>query len=150
MNDITWLRSHVERCLQDAWGQYPLESDGDGDYLYRWGTAACYVSIVDSDPRLVRVWAVAAIVPKRSLKLLNELNDINERARTAHVYWSGKSVVVEQAVHAGGVTTETLQHACMSVAGIANDIGTLMAALFGGHTPYPALDPRLEDEEAAS
>jgi hypothetical protein len=53
MSEIAWLRSHVERCLEDHWGVHPLIVDVDGDYPFRWGTACCYVSILDDDPALI-------------------------------------------------------------------------------------------------
>ena len=148
MNEITWLRSHVERCLEDHWGVHPLIVDDDGDYPFRCGTARCYVSINCADPAFIRVWAFAARVPRRSLKLLSELNDINERARSVNVYWNGDSVIVEQAIHADGVTKETLGQACRAVGGVSADIGMLLAVMFGGETPFPALDTEDQEEES--
>jgi Putative bacterial sensory transduction regulator len=148
MNEIAWLRSHVERCLEDHWRVYPLIVDADGDYPFRWGAARCYVSILDGDPDLIGVWAFAARVPGRSLKFLSELNEINQRALTVNVYWDGDSVIVKQSIHADGLTKETLGHACLAVGGAADDIGMLLAAMFGGETPYPALDTEDQEEEA--
>lgn len=148
MNEIIWLRSHVERCLEDHWGVHPLVVDGDGDYPFRWGTARCYVSIVVGDPHLIRVWAFAARVPRRSLKLLSELNEINQRAMTAHVYWTGNSVIAEQTIHADSLTKETLGQACLAVGETADDIGMLLAAMFGGETPFAAMDTEDQEEEA--
>ena len=148
MNEIVWLRSHVERCLEDHWGVHPLVVDDDGDYSFRCGTALCYVSIISGDPHLIRVWAFAARVPKRSLKLMSELNEINQRARSLNVYWTGGSVIVEQTIHADGLTKETLGHACLTVGGASDDIGMLLAAMFGGETPYPAMDTEGQEEES--
>jgi len=150
MNEISWLRSHVERGLEDHWGLHPLTVDGDGDYPFRCGTAMGFVSILDGDPPVIRVWALAAHLPKRSLKLLSELNDINQHARTAHVYWNGHAVVVEQAILADAITTETLGQACLAVGAVADDIGILLAAMFGGTTPFPAMETEDEDEEEES
>ena len=149
MNETAWLRSHVERCLEDYWGAYPLIVDDDGDYPFRCGTACCFVSIVYGDPHVIRVWAFAARVPRRSLKFLAELNEINQRARSLNVYWDGESVIVEQTIHAGGLSEETLKDACRSVGSASDDIGILLAAMFGGETPYPALDTEDQEEESA-
>jgi Putative bacterial sensory transduction regulator len=148
MNEIAWLRSHVERCLEDHWGDFPLNVDDDGDYPFRCGTAQCYVSIVNGDPHFIRVWAFVARVPRRSLKLLSELNEINQRAMTVRVYWTGNSVVAEQTIHADGLTKETLGQACLAVGTAAGDIGALFAAMFGGETPYPAMDTEDQEEES--
>lgn len=138
MNETKWLRSHVERCLQDSWELYPVPVDGDGDYPFRWGTAACYVSLSDEDADYLRIWACAAEVPKRSLKLLSELNDINERARTCRVYWCGGWVIAEQSVPTDALTGDVVGNACMAVGSLADDIGVLLAAMFAGETPFPA------------
>jgi len=103
---------------------------------------------VTGDPHLIRVWAFAARVPRRSLKLLSELNEINERALTVKVYWSGDLVVAEQTIHADGLTTETLGHACLAVGVTADDIGMLLAAMFDGETPHPALDTEDQEEQS--
>jgi hypothetical protein len=150
MNEIVWLGSHVERCLEEYWGIDTPTVDSDGDYPFQWGTAHCFVSIVTGDAQLfIRVWAFAARVPKRSKKLLTELNEINQRALTAHVYWNGATVIVEQTMHADGLTTETLRQACLAVGGVADDIGTLLAVMFDGETPHPALDSEDQEEEVA-
>jgi hypothetical protein len=149
MNEIVWLRSHVERCLEDHWGIHPLTVDDDGDYSFRWGTAHCFVTIVNGDPSFVRVWAFAARLPKRSKRLLSELNEINQGLLTAHVYWNGDTVIAEQTIHADGLTTETLGQACLAVGGTADDIGTLFAAMFDGETPHPSMDSEDQEEEVA-
>jgi hypothetical protein len=148
MNEITWLRSHVERCLEDHWGDFPLTVDNDGDYPFRSGTAHCYASIVNGDPHFIRVWAFVARVPRRTLKLLSELNEINARAMTVRVYWNGDSVIAEQTIHAGGLNKETLGQACDAVGAAADAIGVLLVAMFGGETPYPALDTEDQEEES--
>ncbi len=143
---MTWLRSHVERCLQDLWDRRDIGADGDGDYPFRWGSAACFVRVEPGDPPLVRVWAQAAVGVKRSAKLLAELNDVNQRTRTAHAFYADHLVVVEQPVHAGAVDRVTLQQACESVGTVADDIGTMIAAVHGGHTPFPHEDATLDEQ----
>jgi Putative bacterial sensory transduction regulator len=148
MNETAWLRSHVERCLEDHWGDYPLTVDDDGDYPFRWGTAQGYVAIVNGDPHFIKVWAFVAQVPTRSLKLLSELNEINKRAMTVRVYWNGNSVIAEQTIHADGVTKTTLGQACLAVGAVADDVGVLLAAMFGGKTPFQAMDTEAQEEES--
>ena len=69
---------------------------------------------------------------------MKELNELNCRARTAHVYWRDDCVIVEQAMAADGVHSSTLQQAIESVSRMSDDVGTLVAAVFGGTTVYPA------------
>ena len=148
MNEIDWFRSHVERCLQDGWEAPRVVQDGDGDYPFRFGTAACFVSItVGEVPTFVRVWAMAALEVKKSAKLLAELNEINARTLTARIHWADGSVVVEQMLIAEAVSTESLDQACHAVGTLADHCGSLIAAGFAGRTPYDAVE---ELDEAAT
>ncbi len=148
-HELRWLRTYVVQCMEGAFGERP-GVDGDGDVAIRQGTAACYISCHDGGFPVVRVWAIAVIGLRSQGKLLREINDINARARTAHVYFDGGLVYVEQTLHAYGVDEETLGQALAAVAGVANDIGSLMAITFGGDTPYPidAEDVDAHDEAA--
>lgn len=128
-------RSHVERCLQDIWDVCRVHHDHDGDYPFNNGTATCFVSVVKGDPIMVRVWALAVIGIERSGKLLKELNDINGRTRTVTVHWQNNAAIVEQTLHINGVKRSTLGQACTSVGFVADDVGTMLAAVFGGETP---------------
>ena len=87
---VVWLRSHVERCLEDIWERFPLETDGGGDWPYRFGTAGCWVHVEPDGVGTVRVVAIAARRMKRSAKLLAEVNDVNARTLTAHAYFTGE------------------------------------------------------------
>lgn len=132
-----WLRSHVERCLQDLWQRYPLETDGDRDYPFRYGTAGCWVHVEPEEPGTVRVVGIAARELRRSAKLLAEVNDVNARTRTAHAYFTNGAVLVEQALLASTVTRESLGQACTAVGSVAHDIGGILAVMFDGETVFP-------------
>jgi hypothetical protein len=83
-------------------------ADEDGDYFFRAGLAACYVTAEGGDPVMVRVFAIAATGVKRSARLLAEVNEINARGRSAWVTWAHGQVVVSQAMTAVSVTAESL------------------------------------------
>ena len=140
MTELDLARSHVERCLQDLWHVHHLEPDSDGDYAYKSGSAACWIGIDPGEPPLVKAVACAAVGVKKSTKLLAELNELNTRCRTVHVYWRDGSIIVEQAMLAHTVDRRSLSQAGQSVASVANDIGPMIAAVFGGHTPIATLD----------
>ena len=55
VQELQWFRSYVEQILEEAWEQPRVVTDGDGDYLYRFGTAACFVRIEPGPPIGVRV-----------------------------------------------------------------------------------------------
>jgi hypothetical protein len=146
MSELMWIRSHVERLLQDEWQACRVEADCDGDYPFREGTAACWVSVMDTEPIMVRVFAHAATGVKSSLKLLSELNAIQWRALSASISLRGGTVVVEQTISPIGLTQPVLAQAMRAVGGVADDIGLLLAGMFNGATPYPSSgQPRTED-----
>ncbi|HJQ42966.1 MAG TPA: YbjN domain-containing protein [Jatrophihabitantaceae bacterium] len=143
-----WLRSHVEQLLQDEWNRCRVRPDDDGDYAFRCGTAACWVSLL-FDPRpMVRITAHAALDVKPSVGLFRELNAIQLRALSASVCLDDGTVVVSQTLDAHGLTKTSLHQALNAVGGVADDIGTLLAGMFDGHTPYPA-EPTTVDEQAS-
>ena len=86
---LVMLRSHVERCLQDIWESPELITDPDADYPYRYGTAACWVSILDGPELGVRVFAHAAVGVRPSAKLAREVNELNDNAVWVKVVLAG-------------------------------------------------------------
>ena len=136
MQVSVFVRSHVERCLADMLGVCRVAADQDGDYYFRSGTAACYVRVDEQNPLMIRTFAIAASGVPRSAKLLTEINAINVHSRSAWVTWAGAQVLVSQVMTPESVTVETLDQACRAVVTIANDIGAMIAAVFGGSTPF--------------
>ena len=131
------LRSHVERCLQDIWDVPDLVIDDDGDYPYRRGTAMCWVSPFDGPVPGVRVFAHAAYGLKPSAKLLREVNDLNVRSTWTRVAFQNGVVRVSAELHWAAVDRLALEQAARGVGEVADDIGALLATVYGGHTPFP-------------
>jgi hypothetical protein len=142
-----WIRSHVALLLQREWDVCRVLSDEDGDFPYRHGTAACYVSVLDIDPPMVRVFAHAAYGLKPTLKVLREINEIQGRSLSARVELRRDVVVVSQTVSPIGLTQPVLAQAMDAVGSVADDIGTLFAVMFDGATPFRHEIP---DSEEAS
>ena len=147
-HETVWLQAYVEKCLREMLDDAPVAVDDDGDFFYRWDTAACFVRVEDHPTRLVKVFAHAATGVKRSARLLAELNELNVRARTVKCSWAGGVVLVSQELPAEGVTPTTLSDACQAVGTVAGDIGILAAAMFDGHTPFPPQSEPAEQEDA--
>jgi hypothetical protein len=145
MTELMWIRSHVEQLLQREWDACRVETDVDGDFPFRFRTAACYVSVLDTEPTMVRVFAHAAYGLKPTLKVLRELNEIQRRALSARVELRGDVVVVSQTISPVGLTRPVLAQAMDAVATLAADIGTLLAVMFDGGTPFPEPAPESED-----
>lgn len=138
MSELMWVRSHVEQLLAREWEMCRVEVDRDGDFPFRSGTAAGWVSVLPEPPHLVRVMAHAVYGVKSSLKLLRELNELNVRSLTAAALLIDDIVVVQQTITPVGMTDRALAQAIASVGWMADDVGTLLAAMFDGATPYPA------------
>ena len=147
MSEMVWVRSHVERLLQDEWNVCRVEADPDGDYPFRTGTAVCWVRVLDAGQPLVRVFAHAACGVRRSAKLLTELNDIQHRALTASVMLTDGCVVIAQTLTAYELSCVDLGQAMAAVGGLADEVGVLLAGMFGGTTPFPAEVTESEDAE---
>ena len=147
MTQLMWIRSHVELLLQREWDVCRVLSDEDGYFPYRHGTAACYVSVLDLDPPMVRVFAHAAYGLKPTLKVLREINEIQGRSVSARVELRRDVVVVSQTFSPIGLTQPVLAQAMGAVGSVADDVGTLLAAMFDGATPFKHEIP---DSEEAS
>lgn len=139
MSNKRWLRSHVERCLQEIWQVPAVVIDNDGDYGFRSETGACWVRLeTQADPWLVAVFAHAAYDVKKTAKLLGELDEIASSARAASVFYVGGVVVVRQALLARTLDRRSLHFALDGVAAIADQVGQLVTAVHGGATPFQA------------
>jgi T3SS (YopN, CesT) and YbjN peptide-binding chaperone 1 len=147
MTEAMWIRSHVELLLQREWEVCRVLADSDGDFPFRRGTAACYVSVLEVDPPMVRVFAHAAYGLRPTLKVLREINEIQRRALSARVELRNDVVVVSQTISPVGLTRPVLAQAMDAVGTVAEDIGTLCALMFDGRTPFGHEVP---DSEEAS
>jgi len=131
------LRSHLERCLQDIWDTRELITDDDDDYPFRYGTAACWVSLFGGPNPGVRVFAHAANGLKTSAKLLREINELNVQSRWARVGYHDGTVRVSAELHWSAVDRLALEHALLAVGRVSDDVGALLATVYGGSTPFP-------------
>lgn len=147
MSELMWIKSHVELLLQREWDVCAAGADSDGDWPFRHGTAACWVSVLGEPIPLVHVFGHAVCGVKSSAKLLRELNDVQRRAVSARVALEDSCVVVSQAVNPIGLTQPVLAQALKQVGLIADDIGHMLAVMFDGHTPFEA---QVTDSEDAS
>lgn len=131
------LRSHVERCLQDVWNTHDLVVDDDGDYPFRRGTAVGWVSVRRALPLRVSVFAHAAYELRRSALLLEEINDLNSAARWAKIALDDGVVLVGVDLPDSAVNRISLADAIDAVGTLADEVGPVLAAVFGGTTPIP-------------
>jgi hypothetical protein len=133
-----WLKAYAEKLLREINDDEPVEEDGDGDFYCRWGTAAVYVRVVGGRSPMVRVFAHAAWGVKQTAAVLREINELNTRTVSATVSIDDDTILVVQTLYASSLDRPTLAQAYHQVGTVADDIGTLAAAMFDGHTPFPA------------
>lgn len=114
-----------------------IEPDERGDFIFHGRTSTGCVSVLDSNPIRVRVAVLAAIRIKRSLRLLNELNDINTRSddMAMAVWWRG-DVLIAADVLAAQLTFDALRYAVRVTSDIADKVGPMIALVHGGSVPY--------------
>lgn len=147
---LEWFRAYVESLLREAWDghAYTDDDDGDGDWPFRHGAAACWVSgaarpvPVSADLRArgprVQVFTHVAREVKQSARLLRELNEANWSLVDGRVYWRCGFVVAETSIEAEHVDRDSLTRACLGVGGVPDDLGILLAAMSDGRTPFQA------------
>jgi hypothetical protein len=143
------LRSHVELALRGIWEQSELVVDDDGDYPFRSKTAVCWVRVVGGEQPAVRVFAQAATDVPEGKKMFRELVELNSCSRWAKISWAHGVVVVDESIHWLSVDRGALERAMESVMVVSDDIGPMVAAIYGGETPFPLDVEASSDEDAA-
>lgn len=133
---VVWVRAYVEKLLRQAADDQPVHADEDGDFPFPWGTAMGWVQVVDAEPPIVRVMAHAAYGLRATAALRKEIDEINARATFAKVFLSGGHLVVTYAMPAEALSVAMLRRATVHVGSVAEDIGGLAAAVYGGQTPF--------------
>ena len=143
------LRSHVERVLMQEWHRHDLAPDVDGDYEFRAGTAQGWVRIhpvLGTSPPMVSIFAHAAVGLKSSARLLRELNELNCASRWCKVYLRHDEVIVARDLDLSATDDPSIRWALETVSAVAKDIGTMLATVYGGSTPFPAEPETAETE----
>jgi hypothetical protein len=137
---IDLVQAWVEKLLREAFTLDELIRDDDGDYPFRYGSAAYFVRVLDRDPPLVRVFAIAVTGVSGSASLYEELNDLNASLSVVRVSHAVESVFVEVDLFGDALEREQLLYACLTVGQVADHVGPLLAATFGGTTAFPVDD----------
>ena len=140
-------QSHVRELAREAFQLDEVVVDEDGDLPFPCGTAMFYVSVA-REGRLVRVWsrAVAGIEVRKSV--LREINEANASLTLARVSARGTSVWVEGFLPVEVLRPRDLGALCYEVGTTADKLGSMLAAVHGGHVAFPeGCDAEHECEE---
>ena len=132
-----WFANYVQ-SLMSAILDEPAEPDGDGDIAVSGETCQCWVRADAREPWGVQIFAIAAHgVPIRAATL-REINDINGNYTAIKVaIHAGGSVMVDYRLMADAVTEDNLREAVFRVIMVADEIGPMLSAVYGGETPIP-------------
>lgn len=126
------VRTPVESLLADLFGPDVLSRDGDGDYRLTVRDTPVFARLYNDHAPTLQVFAVVLADVPRSPDLLGELNDFNSRLAYARSFWVDEQVLVESDLVAATLDPEELIAAVTSVRNIANELGPMVAAIFGG------------------
>lgn len=129
-------RSHVKELAREAFELDEVVVDADGDLPFPCGTAMFYLSVVRCG-RLLRVWsrAVSGIDVKKPV--LREINEVNRGLTFARVWADDGEVWVEGCLPVETLRPQELGALCMQVGHTADRLGSMLAAVYGGHVAFP-------------
>ncbi len=132
-------RSHVKQLVRDGMGLTEVLEDCDGDLPFRQGSAAYFIS-TRADGLKVKVWSRAVAEVKPTVGVLREVNDANIGLETARVIVRGQHIYVEGVLPVEATTGEQLADLCREVAVVADELGSMVAAVHGGFTWFSGDD----------
>lgn len=148
---MTWddaLRAHVRRMAREDLDLRLGPPDEDGDWLVDSDGVPVVLALLPGDPVLLRAWTSAAQRVPRTAKVLREVNDANVALRVARLLWVDGMVVASAEVPAAALSPGVLAQLVGRVAGVARDVGPLLAVVHGGVVPWvePPAEPVPSDE----
>lgn len=135
---VPMIRAYVEKLLELGYGQ-EIAPEPDGMYVLP-GDGLVVVEVDNgqgSAPR-VAVRGLLVVGVKRSLKLLQALNNVNGDLPYGRVWWQDDRIIGEVAIVAEGVNQEHLANAVGVVGWLTNSVGPDLAKSFGGHSTAQA------------
>ncbi|MCU1693244.1 MAG: hypothetical protein JWM64_2335 [Frankiales bacterium] len=140
-------RSHVKELARQAFELDEVVVDDDGDLPFRCGTARYYASVVRGG-RVLRVWTRAVGGLRITKPVLREMDAANAELLFSRVYSRHDAAWVEGCLPLEPLGPGELATLCHEVGTTADRLGTLLAAVHGGHVTFPhAADPDHECED---
>ena len=128
-----WFSNYVSALMSTLGVHAP---DADNDLPVRGTTSRGWVRVETKEPWGVRVFALAAHGLPEKAAVLKEINAVNRSVRGIQaVLTKDGNVWVEYLVLADAVNTDTLRVVIGRVLEIADDVGLMLATVYGGTTP---------------
>ena len=135
MAAIAELRARLEGLLSEL-SDVDIQRTPEGDYPFRWGSASCFVTLVDDDPALVSVFGGMLSGVPRTDKLCSALNDINAEIKFGRVFWVRDRVVVATEMVADDLDGSELENAVTAIGRVADAYDTDLQSRFGGQLSF--------------
>jgi hypothetical protein len=132
-------RSHVKELVREAFELDEVVVDEDGDFPFPFGSAMFYASL-ESAGRLLKVWSCAVRGVPISKAVLREIDEVNTGLIFARVFTRGTSVMVEGCLPVESLRAHDVGFLCSEVGRTADRVGSMLAAVHGGHVTFPAED----------
>lgn len=139
MKPVDALRPHVEQTVRTYLGLDPhevLTVDDEGDIPIRSGSALYFVSMLDRDPVLVRVWSIVLDEVTSSPDLLAEINDINSSVVVVRLFLLEDRVLAVAELRADTLDLDELAFACDSIGALADWVDDTLQIRFGGRRHF--------------
>lgn len=133
--DVSFL---LRETLRKATSIADLEYDADADLCVRWGSALMIVRLIEN-PLYVRIYSLILREVRESSDLFARLNNLNINETQMRFFYREGAVYGCSDISAvpliSAHVTQAFEHFCV----VADNIGTLLQAEFGGRTGFPAL-----------
>jgi hypothetical protein len=130
---IDILRPHVEKILGEYLQTDHLIVNDDGTIPIRAGSATYYVRLMEGEPPVLQVYSIVLEGVKKSMKLLEALNDINRQTFFAKVFWvDDDRVIATTELVAETLDKDEIANACGAIAWVADTYDTELQERFGG------------------
>jgi len=123
--------SHLQRMLREGMELDEIQQDCDGDYPFRHGTAAYYLS-VGRGGHMVKVWSNVVFGLKGTAGVLREINATNEQLMHCRMFLSGTTLQIEAFLPIEPLVPGYLTAVCHELGETADSVGQLMATVHGG------------------
>lgn len=130
---VDMARSHVKELVREGMGVLEIAEDCDGDLPFRRGTALFFIS-TRADGMKVKVWSRILADVKPTVAVLREVNAANLGLEVARVLVRGRDVYAEGTLPVVSSTGDELAELCREVGGVADELGSMIAAVHGGST----------------
>ena len=129
---------------------FGVSDDGRGLGVGIAALVHAFFRVAGQEVAFVQVLAHAVYGVPRSAKLLTELNDINRRAQWTKVFWSDGYVISEANLHWTDADRDGLERLMNAICAMCDDIGPMIAAVYGGSTPLTPQPESAEDGRDAA